>query len=78
MLDRLDHDRHFDFQQIGVLMKPQFTWWDGGGGMLDQIICECDWKSQTYFDGQEYAYSEWKKHVSESHSENSKDVLQHG
>lgn len=34
-----------------------------GGGMLDQIICSCGWESATFFDGAEYAHSEWKRHV---------------
>jgi hypothetical protein len=49
--------------------RPDFKWWDGGGGMLDQIICSCGWESRTYFDGREYAYDEWKKHVKKSHAD---------
>ena len=46
------------------MSEPEFRWWEGGSGsMLDQIICPCGWKSRTYFDGREYAHSEWKKHV---------------
>jgi hypothetical protein len=52
------------------MSDPDFKWWDGGAGsMLDQIICSCGWESQTYFDGQEYAHSEWKKHVTQSHQQ---------
>jgi hypothetical protein len=53
------------------MLQPEFTWWDDGGAMLDQIICSCGWKSRTYFDGREYAHSEWKKHVAKSHKEDS-------
>lgn len=49
------------------MSDPEFKWWDDGGAMLDQIICSCGWKSQTYFDGGVYAHSEWKKHVAKSH-----------
>jgi hypothetical protein len=33
------------------------------GHMLDGWKCSCGWKSQTYFDGAEYARTEWKKHI---------------
>jgi hypothetical protein len=47
---------------------PKFTWWEGGApALLDQIICECGWKSATFFDGEVYAHSQWKRHVKESH-----------
>jgi Domain of unknown function (DUF3846) len=48
--------------------EPQFRWWeDGTEALLDQIICSCGWKSATFFDGQEYAYAQWKRHIKESH-----------
>lgn len=47
---------------------PKFKWWDDGGCMLDQIICECGWESATYFDGREYAYTQWLRHVKEKHT----------
>jgi hypothetical protein len=50
------------------MSKPAgFKWYDDGGAMLDQIICDCGWESATFFDGREYAYSQWKRHVKEKH-----------
>ena len=49
------------------MSEQGFKWAPLGGGMLDQIICDCGWESHTYFDGTEYAHSAWKKHVKESH-----------
>ena len=43
--------------------EHQFKFADLPGGMLDQIICSCGWESETFFDGAEYAHSEWKRHV---------------
>ena len=49
--------------------EPSFTWWEGGrDALLDQIICECGWKSATFFDGECYAYDQWKKHAAEKHT----------
>ncbi len=31
--------------------------------MTDGYICSCGWKSRTYFDGEEYAFDEWKRHA---------------
>lgn len=49
------------------MSDPEFKFADLGGGMLDQIICSCGWESDTFFDGAEYAHSEWKRHVKQSH-----------
>lgn len=46
-----------------------FSWVPLGGGMLDQIRCVCGWESNTYFDGDDYAYAEWKKHVKDKEDE---------
>lgn len=32
-------------------------------GLLDSFECSCGWKSDGFFDGAEYARSQWKKHV---------------
>jgi len=34
-----------------------------GTGFTDYLTCSCGWKSNMYWDGMEYAYSEWKRHV---------------
>lgn len=34
-----------------------------GTGMMDQLECLCGWLSRGYFDGAEYAWTEWEKHV---------------
>ena len=31
--------------------------------MKDQCLCSCGWASTTYWDGAEYAFDEWIKHV---------------
>lgn len=31
--------------------------------MIDQCFCSCGWSSSGYFDGAEYAFSEFKKHL---------------
>lgn len=46
--------------------EPNFKWWEGGiNAMLDQLICSCGWESATYYDGREYAISEWRRHLKE-------------
>lgn len=47
---------------------PEFKWWDDGGAMLDQIICSCGWESRTFYDGREFAYAQWRRHVGEDHT----------
>jgi len=32
-------------------------------GFADHCECECGWRSPDYWDGQEWAFSDWKKHV---------------
>lgn len=55
--------------QASVDAPSPFTWWEGGrDALLDQIICECGWKSATFFDGECYAYDQWKKHAAEKHT----------
>lgn len=52
---------------------PAFEWWDGpAGAQLDQIICSCGWESATYFDGQQFAHTEWKQHIIDSHRDKNK------
>lgn len=46
----------------GETKDHRFTFADIGE-MLDQIQCSCGWESKTYFDGREYAYAEWRRHV---------------
>ena len=31
--------------------------------MSDVCSCSCGWKSKTYWDGREWAYDEWVKHI---------------
>ena len=52
-------------------MTHEFSWVPLTGGMLDQIKCSCGWESKTYFDGDVYAYYEWKKHVKETEDKQS-------
>ena len=40
--------------------------WLDVGGMLDQCQCSCGWTSDTYFDGREYAFAEYQRHVRQS------------
>lgn len=49
--------------------KPDFEWVALGGGMLDQIRCQCGWESATFFDGDVYAHSQWKRHVEAGHED---------
>lgn len=32
-------------------------------GMIDSYECSCGWKSGPYYDGAEYAWTDWKRHV---------------
>ena len=34
-----------------------------GEGMSDVCSCSCGWESSGYWDGQEYAFDEWVKHL---------------
>jgi len=52
-----------------MMTEPEFSWWDDGGAMLDQIICDCGWKSATFYDGREYAYAQWKRHIKDDHND---------
>lgn len=36
-----------------------------GVTMDDTCLCSCGWKSGTYWDGKEYAYTEWVTHIKE-------------
>jgi len=36
------------------------------GWMLDGWKCSCGWESNSFFDGAEYAESEFKRHVAEA------------
>lgn len=37
----------------------------GASYMLDSYECQCGWRSNNYFDGIEYAWSDWKRHAAE-------------
>lgn len=32
-------------------------------GMIDICKCSCGWQSKPYYDGREYAYSAWLRHI---------------
>lgn len=34
-----------------------------GVTMDDTCICSCGWKSGTYWDGKEYAHTDWVRHI---------------
>ena len=36
--------------------------------MLDAVKCSCGWQSKWYYDGEHYAYGEWKRHVKETNA----------
>jgi len=35
-------------------------------GLIDLCKCSCGWLSSPYYDGREYAYRDWRKHVESS------------
>jgi hypothetical protein len=41
------------------MVNPKYI----GIDILDQYQCACGWKTKTYYDGEEYAKAEWKKHL---------------
>jgi len=45
-------------KELGHIPKYQ-----SAGYMCDEYVCSCGWKSQGYFDGSEYAWDEWVRHV---------------
>lgn len=32
-------------------------------GLIDRGMCSCGWQSAPYYDGREYAESEWAAHI---------------
>jgi len=32
-------------------------------GVYDACVCSCGWKSKQHWDGREWAYDEWVKHI---------------
>lgn len=53
--------------------KHEFKWLDAGF-MLDQAECSCGWRSQVYFDGDVYAWHEWKNHVKKEEQNDSNSL----
>lgn len=45
--------------------KPEHSFTNEGVTMDDQIVCACGWKSKPYWDGFEWAFDEWGKHIQE-------------
>jgi hypothetical protein len=41
--------------------------------IIDIYRCSCGWESKPYYDGAEFAYQEWKRHVAESQDEDTKE-----
>jgi len=54
-----------------------FKWVPLAGGMLDQIECDCGWQSATFFDGDVYAYAQWKRHVKAGHAADTRLTASH-
>ncbi len=32
-------------------------------GLIDLCECSCGWTSRPYYDGRDFAYADWKRHV---------------
>lgn len=43
--------------------SPEHAYKIVGATMDDTCECACGWKSQTYWDGADYAYSDWQTHL---------------
>jgi hypothetical protein len=35
-------------------------------GMIDLVKCSCGWESKPYFDGREYAWAAFQKHIADA------------
>lgn len=44
-------------KQIGHVSKIE------GVTMDDTCVCSCGWQSRAYWDGREYAHTEWVDHI---------------
>ena len=33
--------------------------------LLDSCVCSCGWQSLTYYDGAEFAYAAYRKHIAD-------------
>lgn len=56
-------ERKAHHNTIKMAASPEHTFTIEGVTMDDTLVCACGWKSETYWDGQEWAYEEWLKHL---------------
>lgn len=56
-------ERKAHHKTIQTAAKPEHAFTIEGVTMDDTLVCACGWKSQTYWDGDDLAYSDWLKHL---------------
>lgn len=44
------------------------------GYMCDKAFCACGWESHGYFDGAEFAWDDWKRHIDHGNLLHARDV----
>lgn len=54
------------WDKLAKAAAPEHAGKNIGISMSDQVECFCGWKSPGYWDGAEYAWDEWRKHVAEA------------
>jgi hypothetical protein len=48
---------------LKMAAAPEHSFTIEGVTMDDTLMCACGWKSETYWDGSEYAFDDWRKHI---------------
>lgn len=56
-------ERKAHHNTINAAALPEHSYKNEGVTMDDTFVCACGWKSETFWDGAEWAYDDWRKHV---------------
>lgn len=56
-------EREAHHNTIEIAAQPEHAYACKGVTMDDTFECACGWKSETFWDGREYAYADWRKHL---------------
>jgi hypothetical protein len=56
-------ERRAHHNTIRMAALPEHAYTEEGMTMDDRFVCSCGWKSETFWDGREYAYDTWREHI---------------
>ena len=56
-------ERQAHHNTVIIAAGPEHAYTNEGVTLDDTFVCACGWKSETYWDGSDFAYADWRKHL---------------